>query len=130
MIVGIGIDLVDLARFAASAARHDDALMDRLFTPRERAFAEGRRGSARDAHFAGRFAAKEAAMKALGTGLAQGIRWHDVEVVATAQHAPPSLELHGAAAAALEARGGARTWVSITHSEQAAAAVVILESPG
>lgn len=127
MIVGIGLDVIELARIERSLARHGDALVARLLSERERAFAAGRRGSARVAHLAGRFAAKEAALKALGTGLAAGIRWHEVEILADALHEPPRLEWSGAARERARRLGAAIAHVSISHGDTTAVACVILE---
>ena len=130
MILGLGIDIIEIERIARSLERHSDALLERLLTEREREFASSRKGKALAAHVAGRFAAKEAALKALGSGLADGIRWHDVEIVAVALHSPPVLELHGLAAEIAQRRGMVRHHVSISHGETAATAVVVLESKG
>lgn len=127
MIVGIGLDLVELARIDQSLARHEDEFLARILTPREREFAASRRGRGLTAHVAGRFAAKEAALKALGTGLAAGMRWHDVEIVARATHEKPELVFSGTAQIRAEALGVKVRHVSITHAESTAAAVVILE---
>ena len=124
MILGLGTDLVELERMQAALQRQGDALMTRLFTPRERALLAGDPQLVRRA--AARFAAKEAAFKALGTGWGQGVGWHDVEVLG-GRGAAPVLELSGAARERLEALGARRAHVSITHTEGLAAATVILE---
>lgn len=120
MIVGAGIDIVNVVEFRE---RLDTALTEELFLPGEIAYA---RTQARAwENFAARFAAKEAAFKALGAGLAQGLRWHDVEVVRDASGAV-SLELHGAArdrAAELEVTGSR---VSLSHTRSQAMAVVVM----
>lgn len=124
MIVGIGIDHVDAARIADLLERFGERGERRLFTDRE---LERCRDRPRPAEcLAARFAAKEAFVKALGTGL-QGMKWTDVEVRGS-EGEPPRLVLHGGARTALEARGGARTHVSLTHEAGSAMAVVILES--
>jgi holo-[acyl-carrier protein] synthase len=124
MVVGVGTDLVELGRIEAALGRHGDALLERLFTPRERAqLADGRR---RVERVAARFAAKEAALKALGTGWGQGVGWHDVEVLG-GRGEPPRLAFAGPAERRLRALGAARAHVSLTHSATMAAAVVILE---
>jgi holo-[acyl-carrier protein] synthase len=118
-LVGIGIDSVDIERFAAVLARRS-ALARRVFTPGEMEFA--RRLSNPTPALAGRFAAKEALMKALGVGIGS-IDWADVEVV-RAEGGPPLLAVTGRAAE-LAARKGIGSWlVSITHSETIASAVV------
>src|SRR5258706_3800309 len=82
MIVGLGIDITKIDRIAAAIERRGRPLLERLFTPAEIAYCESHRHHAE--RFAGRFAAKEAAMKALGTGWARGVRWIDIEVVRSA----------------------------------------------
>jgi holo-[acyl-carrier protein] synthase len=79
MIVGLGVDLTEVDRIEAAIERRGRPFLDRLFTPSEIAYCETHRHRAE--RFAGRFAAKEAAMKALGTGWARGVRWVDIEVV-------------------------------------------------
>ncbi|MBF4461632.1 MULTISPECIES: holo-ACP synthase [unclassified Rathayibacter] len=116
MIVGIGVDVVDLARFERAIER----------TPRlrERLFAESERGLA-VASLAGRFAAKEALIKALGDSA--GARWHDM-VVERDEHGNPSFVLHGAARDAAAARGVVRLHLSMTHDAGVACAFVVAES--
>ncbi|SMH31140.1 holo-[acyl-carrier protein] synthase [Rathayibacter oskolensis] len=116
MIVGIGVDVVDLARFERAILR----------TPRlrDRLFAESERGLPISS-LAGRFAAKEALIKALGDSA--GARWHDM-VVERDEHGDPSFALHGAARAAAEARGIARVHLSMTHDAGIACAFVVAES--
>jgi holo-[acyl-carrier protein] synthase len=127
MIAGLGLDLVEIARVERTLARHADAFMRRVLTPTEREFAATRRGLGLATHVAGRFAAKEAVFKALGTGLAAGSTWHDVEVVATAIHTAPRLVLHGAALERSRALGVRGLHLSITHTDATAAAVVVIE---
>jgi holo-[acyl-carrier protein] synthase len=121
MIVGIGVDVVDLARFERALAR-TPKLRDRLFTEREQT-PNGRALHLRS--LAGRFAAKEALMKALGEST--GVRWHDMQVVADAL-GNPSLELSGAAGALAEAKGVAHVHLSMSHDAGVAIAYVIAES--
>ena len=98
MIIGLGVDVCDVARIRrALEGRAGARFQARVFTAAERAYCEARRRG-RFASYAARFAAKEAAMKALGTGWAQGVGWRDFEVV-RARGAPPRLVLHGRAAA-------------------------------
>ena len=94
-IIGIGIDVTDLPRIAQMLQRYGDRFLRRVFTEREIAYCTRRRNPV--PHLAGRFAVKEAAMKALGTGHAFGVLWKDVEVVR--RGGPPQLQLHGGAAA-------------------------------
>jgi len=123
MVVGVGTDLVDLGRIEAALGRHGDALLERLFTPRERELIA--KDATRVERVGARFAAKEAALKALGTGWGQGVGWHDVEVLG-GRGQPPRLELGGAAAARLAALGGTAAHVSLTHTSTLASATVIL----
>jgi holo-[acyl-carrier protein] synthase len=116
VIAGIGVDLVDLARFERALTR----------TPvlRERLFAESERDLPLRS-LAGRFAAKEAVIKAIGEST--GVRWHDMEVVPD-EHGSPGIRVSGAAAALAEARG-IRSWhLSITHDSGVAVAMVVAES--
>lgn len=125
MIVGVGLDLVEIRRVAALVERHGARALARLFTPDERRYAEARAEPAR--HLAARFAAKEAGYKALSAAAgARAIGWRDIEV-ATATDGRPALRLHGAAAEAARALGVAHCWVSLTHDTHTAAAVVVLE---
>lgn len=98
---------------------------ERVFTPGERAYCDGR-GNALAQHYAARFAAKEAAFKALGTGWTGPLGWHDVEV-ARDERGTPRLLFHGHASALLEACGANAAHLSLSHTAQHAVAVVILE---
>lgn len=102
MIIGLGSDIIDIRRIEAVIARHGDRFLDRVFTPQERARAERRGERARIATYARRFAAKEAASKALGTGFSQGVFWRDLGVV-NLSSGQPTLRLTGGAAARLAA---------------------------
>ncbi|MFT4123451.1 MAG: holo-ACP synthase [Microbacteriaceae bacterium] len=121
MIVGIGVDVVDLRRFER-ALTSAPALRARLFTEAER-HRSGRELPLRS--LGGRFAAKEALVKALGEST--GIRWHDMQVV-TDDNGDPALELSGAARALAEARGVGRLHLSMSHDAGIAVANVVLES--
>lgn len=124
MILGVGIDLVEIARVERAARRHGARFLERIFTEGELAFCLGRKRSAQ--HLAARFAAKEAAAKALGTGVARGVRLREIEV--TRSHTgQPQLRFSGEAARAAAELGVAATHVSLTHSREHAAAVVTLE---
>lgn len=125
MVKGMGIDVVEVARFAAALARHDGRLEKRLFTDRELADCDGR--ADRVQSLAARFAAKEAALKALGTGWAGGLGFRQIEVE-RAENGAPSLRLHGPAAERAAAIGAPTAHVSLTHQPGVAAAVVLLES--
>ena len=129
MIVGVGMDLVQVRRVDALLERKGGRALARLFTAAEAARCRGGR-SPRES-FAARFAAKEAFFKALGTGWGRGGAWTEVEVV-SAPSGAPSIRLHGAAAALARAAGVARVHLSLTHTDELAAAYVVLEgdAPG
>jgi holo-[acyl-carrier protein] synthase len=124
VVRGLGIDLVELARFERVLARHAGRIEERLFTPAERADCEARPD--RSQALAARFAAKEAAMKALGTGWARGIAFRQIEVRRDPSGAPQLL-LHEAAARRAADLGVRLAHVSLTHQPGVAAAVVVLE---
>jgi len=124
-IVGHGVDLAPVARIAQMRERHGERFLTRVFTVAEREYALARPRRA-DEHLAARFAAKEATLKALGTGLTGGIRWTDIGVERE-DGGGPGLVLAGAAAAAGE-RIGARRWhVSLSHAGGMAMASVLAE---
>jgi holo-[acyl-carrier protein] synthase len=123
-IIGLGLDATDIDRIADAIDQYGDRFLRRVFTDGEIAYATARRVPA--IHFAGRFAAKEAAMKALGTGHSRGVLWRDVEVVR--RGGPPQLTLHGGAARRFEAIGGRRSLLTITHSDTLALAEVLILS--
>ncbi len=127
MIVGIGIDLVEISRIEAAIARFGERFLRRVFTPTEIAYCQ--RAAYPAERFAARFAAKEAALKALGTGKRGGIRWHDVEIVASPS-GQPRIEFHARARERLHALGGCRAYVSLSHGRDLAIAQVILEGDG
>src|SRR5690349_177244 len=102
-IIGLGLDATDIDRVADTLARYGDRFLRRIFTEAEVAYCTRRRVPA--IHLAGRFAAKEATMKALGTGRSQGVLWRDVEVVRQ-RGGPPHLQLHGGAERRMRAIGG------------------------
>jgi holo-[acyl-carrier protein] synthase len=125
-IIGIGLDATEIPRIADTMARFGDRFLHRIFTDGEIAYCQAHRRASQ--HFAARFAVKEAAMKALGTGHSHGVLWKDVEVVRRA--GPPQLELHGAAARRFDAMGGRSSVVTITHTDALAMAQVILMGEG
>jgi holo-[acyl-carrier protein] synthase len=125
MIVGLGVDITEVDRMEAAIARRGRALLERLFTPSEITYCEKHRNRAE--RFAGRFAVKEAAMKALGTGWARGVRWRDIEVVREPS-GKPTLKLWGATRAIADALGVKNIAVTITHDGNTALAQVIFES--
>ena len=122
-IIGIGMDATEIDRIEATVARFGDRFLRRIFTDGEIAYATRRRNPA--PHLAGRFAAKEAAMKALGTGHSRGVLWRDIEV-ARAPGGPPQLRFHRGAAARFAYLGANSSLLTITHSETLAIAQVML----
>jgi holo-[acyl-carrier protein] synthase len=125
MIYGVGIDLVKVARITAVLSRHGDRFLNRVFTPGEIAYCQGKAWTA--AGFALRFAAKEAFSKALGVGLRRnGIRWREVEVVPDSR-GKPELRVSGRAAELCAAAGITGLHLSLTDEDDQALAVVILE---
>jgi len=126
MIVGTGIDLCEVDRIKrAMESEHGARFRDRVYTEREIAYAERRAN--RYERYAARFAAKEAGMKALGTGWSGGLGWHDLEV-ANLPSGRPTLKLHGKAAEIAEKMGVRTISLSMTHTAVQAMAMVILES--
>ncbi len=124
-VVSLGLDLVRIERLEAVLEKRGERFLERVFTPAERRYCEG---CARPAtHFAGRFAVKEAVMKALGTGWTRGVRWRDIEV-RRAPGGAPELVLHGRTAEIARARAIDRIHVTITHDAGLAAAVAVAES--
>jgi holo-[acyl-carrier protein] synthase len=124
MVLAIGIDVVEVDRVQRAAERLGDRFLDRIFTTAERQYCDAR--GARFVHYAGRFAAKEAAMKALGTGWAEGVAWREVEILSSGV-GPPQLALTGAAKARFDEMGATRALVSISHTDALAVAQVLFE---
>lgn len=124
MIVGTGVDLAEVARIRAAIGRHGQRFIERVYTPAEIAYVE--RKANRFERYAGRFAAKEAGMKAIGTGWKRGVRWQDFEV-ANLPSGRPTLQLHGQAARIAEQLGVKLISLSITHTAELGMAHVILE---
>jgi holo-[acyl-carrier protein] synthase len=124
VIVSIGIDIIEVGRVRATLER-TPRFSARVFTEAERAYCDGR-GAAAAQHYAARFAAKEAALKALGTGWSGGLAWHDVEVVANEAGAP-ALVFRGAALELLQSLGADTTHLTLSHTTEHAVAQVILE---
>lgn len=123
-IIGLGLDVTDIDRITDTIDRYGDRFLRRIFTDGEITYCTRRRVPA--IHFAGRFAAKEAAMKALGTGNSQGVLWRDVEVVR--RGGPPQLQFHGGAGRRFAAIGGKTSLLTITHSDDLALAQVLIMS--
>lgn len=125
MIVGTGVDIAETSRIEEALSRHGERFARRIFTPDEMVYCESFKNKAE--RYAARFAAKEAAFKALGTGWREGIRWVDVEVT----HLPsgkPELVLTGRALKVAQELQVSRASVSISHSDRYVVAHVILES--
>lgn len=125
MIVGVGTDVVDIARVRRMLDARGDRMLRRLFTAAEAAYSCARPDPA--THLAARLAAKEAAFKALaGNELARGIGWHDLEVLPF-NGTRPEISLHGRAHTRATELGVVHAWLSLTHSETTAVAFVVLE---
>jgi len=122
-MLGLGLDIVDRARMERILDRHGEAFLRRICRAGEVRIA---RGPGRGAHVAGLFAAKEAAMKALGTGWSAGVGFLQIEILRNDSGAP-ELRLHGEARRRAEALGVAGLWLSISHDGPSAVAVVVLE---
>ena len=121
-IIGLGLDATEIPRIAALIERYGERFIRRLFTEGEIAYCSRRRTPA--IHFAARFAAKEAGMKALGTGHSQEVLWRDLEVVR--RGGPPQLRFHGGAARRFAAMGARSSLLTITHTDALALAQVLL----
>jgi len=125
-ICGLGVDLVRIGRFEKLLDTGKTAVLERIFTPAERDYALAKKFPA--PHFAARFAAKEAFLKALGLGLRDGLSWQDLEVVRD-QLGKPSLALRGRALELFRERGATALHLSYSHDGDYATATVILEAP-
>ena len=124
MILGTGIDLAEVPRIRAAVERYGPRFVERVFTAKEIAYVE--RKANRYERYAARFAAKEAGMKAIGTGWRHGVRWQDFEVT-NLRSGRPTLTFHGVAAEFARKLGVERVHLSLTHTEQFGQAFVILE---
>jgi len=125
MIVGTGIDIAEVPRIADSIARFGQRFLERVYTEGERRYCDSKAN--RVERYAARFAAKEAAMKALGTGWSRGVRWRDIEV-ARKPGSRPTIVFHGKAAEFAATLGAVNVALSLTHTADMAFAQVILES--
>ena len=125
MIVGIGVDIAEIDRIESVITRTGKRFLERVYTAREVAYCD--RHKNRFERYAARFAVKEAAMKALGTGWTHGVRWRDIEI-ANLPSGKPTLKLAGAAAQVAERLGVKNIVISITHSGNTAFAQVIFEN--
>jgi len=124
MIIGSGVDLAEIGRIQQSVERYGNRFLDRVFTVAEQAYCLRKRNAAES--LAARFAAKEAAAKALGTGISHGVRWLEIEVVREPS-GRPTIQFHGRAAQIAERLGVAKAALSITHTASLAMASVVLE---
>jgi holo-[acyl-carrier protein] synthase len=125
MIVGTGIDIAEVPRIREAIARHGQRFLHRIFTEGEIQYCESKAN--RVERYAARFAAKEAGMKAIGTGWNHGVRWRDIEV-ARKPGGRPTLVLHGKAAEFAARLGAVNIALSLTHTAEQAMAQVILEN--
>lgn len=123
MIYGAGVDIVEIPRMRSAISKHGDIFVNKLFTPREIAYARARKSSAQ--HFAGRFAAKEAFAKAFGEPKKFPIKWTEVEIV-NDKEGKPVMKFYGAALKFFKKKHIAESIVSISHSRNYAIANVIL----
>ncbi len=124
MIYGIGFDLVQVSRIEVALRRWGERFQNKVFTPGEIRYGRKKRNPAR--HFAARFAAKEAFVKALGIGIRRGLHWKDVEV----QRGPlgrPILKIHGRAVELCRKEGIDGLFLSLTHDGDYSGAMVVLE---
>ena len=124
MIVGTGVDITEVGRIKAAMERFGDRFLNRIFTPEEARYSLSTPNAAE--RLAARFAAKEAGMKAIGTGLRYGVTWRDVEVVRLPGQRP-NLKFSGKAAEFAARLGCKRTHLSLSHTKEQAIAYVILE---
>jgi len=124
MVVGVGTDMIEIARIAQSIDRYGERFLRRIFTPGEIDYCRRKKNAAES--FAARFAAKEAAAKALGTGISHGVSWLEMEVVREPS-GRPTLHLSGRAAARAARIGVANVSLSLTHSRDLSLAVVVME---
>ena len=125
MITGIGIDVIENARIRESLTKFGDRFLSRIYTEEEKEYCN--KCANPEIHFAARFAAKEAAFKALGTGWGGGVKWKDVEVKRLGS-GKPELHLYGEAHAVATRMLATRFHVSLTHDHLVSCAVVILEA--
>lgn len=124
LIVGMGVDIAEVARIRSTIEKRGEAFLRRIYTPGEIAYCE--RFKNKFERYAGRFAVKEAAMKALGTGWSRGVRWVDLEVIRE-QSGRPTLVIQGKAGKIAARLGVKNIAVSITHTAEQAWAQVIFE---
>jgi holo-[acyl-carrier protein] synthase len=124
MVIGTGIDLVEIGRIQQSMDRYGQRFLNRVYTSAEQAYCKRKRKAGES--FAARFAAKEAAAKALGTGISYGVNWLEIEVVREPGQRP-TIQYHGRAAEIAARLGVAHAALSLTHTADLAMASVVLE---
>jgi holo-[acyl-carrier protein] synthase len=124
MLIGTGVDLIEIARIAHSIERFGDRFLRRVYTDHEIAYCHRKRSAAES--FAARFAAKEAAAKALGTGISRGVTWNEFQVMRN-PGGRPVLELRGRADLLAKELGVRAISLSLTHSSSLAMATVVME---
>lgn len=124
MILGLGIDLVDVSRIEQALKRFGPRFLDRILRADESAYCQSQQNTVTTV--AARFAAKEAVAKAFGTGIGAGLGWRDIEVVRLPS-GRPAVQLHGKAVELLATLGGRTVHLSITHTDTQASAVAVIE---
>lgn len=124
MIIGSGIDIIEIRRIQRSIDRFGERFLNKVYTAAEQAYCLKKKHSAES--FAARFAAKEAGAKALGTGISNGINWLEIEVVRELS-GRPTLQFHGRARQIADQLGCAHAALSLTHTVELASASVVLE---
>jgi holo-[acyl-carrier protein] synthase len=124
MVIGLGMDIQEIIRIERAMRQGGKSFLDRTFTPGEITYCKRKKHFGQ--HFTGRFCAKEAFFKALGTGWAKGVKWSEVEVLRK-DSGCPEIKLSGKTAKLASRAGVEKIWLSITHSQAYAAATVVLE---
>jgi holo-[acyl-carrier protein] synthase len=125
MILGLGTDMIEIARIEHSLTRYGDAFLHRIYTPAEIAYCRQKRKTSAES-FAARFAAKEAAAKALGTGISRGVTWTELEVLRLPGQRP-TLQLSGRAASIAARLGVRHLSLTLSHTRELAIAIVVAE---
>lgn len=124
-VLGVGVDLVECARIEHSLERFGERFLHRIFTEGEIAYAQSMKFPAR--HLAARFAAKEALSKAFGTGIGKAMGWKDIDVHRKAS-GEPFVVLEGGAKQLASDRGVAKVWITLSHTDHHAMAMIVLEA--
>ncbi len=123
MIIGIGIDIIEAKRIKGAIDKNK-RFLSRVYTENEIGYCSGMKLS--ELHYAARFSAKEAFIKAIGTGFRYGIKWTDIEII-NDELGKPMINLYGKAKEIFHNKGGKRIYVSLSHSKEYGSAVVIIE---